>query len=78
MTSCDDSVPCVPFKYNVLQNASLYEDCPQFCNDFETVEHVYLAFSLLSGLSCLIVFLTYLVLPRLRHGGHSSIVFIYR
>ena len=49
-----------------------------FCGDFKDVQYVYLSFSVLSALSCLLVFLTYGLLPRLRHGGYSSRVFIYR
>lgn len=52
-------------------------DC-HFCSDFSIVQRLYLAFSVLSALSCLLVFLTYILLPRLRHGGYSSRVFIYR
>lgn len=74
MGSCN--ISCQPPGRNV-PNLSRYQNC-SFCDDFENVQYVYLAFSLLSGFSCLLVFLTYLVLPRLRHGGHSSIVFIYR
>ena len=57
-----------------------YANCStsRFCKRFESVPYVYLAFSLLSGASCLLVFTTYALLPRLRHGGYSSRVFIYR
>ena len=51
---------------------------PLFCGNFKDVQYVYLSFSVLSALSCLLVFLTYGLLPRLRHGGYSSRVFIYR
>ena len=74
--SCN--VSCLAFKRDVVRNLTLCDDCPQFCDDFASVQHVYLAFSVLSSLSCFLVFLTYGLLPRLRHGGHSSIVFIYR
>ena len=74
MDSCN--ISCQPPGRDV-PNGFRHQNC-SFCDDFENVQYVYLAFSLLSGLSCLLVFLTYLVLPRLRHGGHSSIVFIYR
>lgn len=51
---------------------------PHFCSDFKKVPYVFLSFSVLSGASCLLVFTTYALLPRLRHGGYSSRVFIYR
>ena len=55
-----------------------YANCSHFSKRFESVPYVYLTFSLLSGASCLLVFTTYALLPRLRHGGYSSRVFIYR
>ena len=56
----------------------LNSSAPQFCSDFERVPYVFLSFSALSAASCLLVFTTYSLLPRLRHGGYSSRVFIYR
>ena len=78
MASCNVTTTCRTS--GILRNFSFseYKDCPQFCSDFENVRHVYLSFSVLSSLGCLLVFLTYALLPRLRHGGYSSRVFIYR
>lgn len=74
------SSKCLSFSSGVLdRNGELSVDSPhQFCSDIDLVEHVYLAISLLSAISCMLVFLTYVTLPRLRHGGHSTVVFIYR
>ena len=78
MALCNETATCRSLGEGALRNISEYGECPQFCSEFRFVQDVYLSFSLLSGLSCLLVFLTYSLLPRLRHGGYSSLVFIYR
>ena len=53
--------------------------CAQFCRSFrDTLPHVYGAFSCVSLLCCLGVFVTYYTFPRLQQSGYSSKVFIRR
>ena len=54
------------------------DNCSQFCNKFRHLPQLYLGVSVLSALCCLLVFLTYLCLPRLRQTGYSSKVFLNR
>ena len=70
---CQSTMRDVVESYNCSGSA-----CSQFCSDFEKIPIVYSAFSAVSFVSCLVVFATYALLPRLRHGGYSSRVFIYR
>lgn len=53
--------------------------CSQFCEDFPSkIPYVYLGFSVLSAVCCILVFLTYFCMPRLRQSGYSSKVFLNR
>lgn len=53
--------------------------CAQFCVSFsDALPAIYGAFSCLSLLCCLGVFITYFIFPRLRQSGYSSKVFIRR
>lgn len=53
--------------------------CAQFCGSFrDALPAIYGAFSCLSLLCCLGVFITYFVFPRLQQSGYSSKVFLYR
>ena len=69
--------------YTVIHNLSncsnslTHKECSPFCSGFpQTLPSVFLAFSCLSAFSCVWVFVTYLVFPRL--SGYSSKVFLYR
>lgn len=54
-------------------------NCSRFCASFRnSVPYVYLSFSVLSAVCCFGVFGTYTLIPRLRRGGYSSRVFVYR
>ena len=53
--------------------------CAQFCRSFpHALPHIYGAFSCLSLLCCLGVFITYYIFPRMQQSGYSSRVFLYR
>ncbi len=53
--------------------------CAQFCGSFPHIlPHVYGAFSCVSLLCCLGVFITYYTFPRLQQSGYSSKVFLRR
>ena len=53
--------------------------CAPFCRSFrDALPHIYGAFSCLSLLCCLGVFMTYYIFPRLQQSGYSSKVFLRR
>jgi len=63
----------------VLDNCLDQKNCSRFCAGFKnSVPNVYLSFSVLSALCCFGVLGTYSLIPRLRRGGYSSRVFVYR
>lgn len=64
----------------VAKNCSREVDyCTQFCHSFRDVlPFTYLGISLVSAVCCVLVFFTYLCMPRLRQTGYSSKVFLNR
>ena len=51
----------------------------QFCTTFgDVLPYTYLGISVVSAVCCLLVFLTYFCMPRLRQTGYSSKIFLNR
>ena len=74
-------IDCLNRADQVNSNTSAADiaQCAQFCGSFRDVlPHVYGAFSCVSLLCCLGVFITYYTFPRLQQSGYSSKVFLRR
>ena len=81
----EDRYPYCVSNYNCSRKIASYcreagsGSCKQFCEDFKVVlPFTYMSFSILSAVCCLLVFTTYLCMPRLRKTGVSSKVFLNR
>ena len=75
----NETLPCVSsYKCAELITRNCTTDV-QFCDDFKRIlPYIYMAFSCFSALCCVVVFITYFGLPRLRRTGYSSKVFLNR
>lgn len=74
----DKMIDCLNLVDNCGNNVDVAQ-CAQFCRLFpRALPHIYGAFSCLSLLCCLGVFITYYIFPRMQQSGYSSRVFLYR
>lgn len=74
----DSMIRCLR-RVELLNTSADVAQCAQFCGSFrDALPSIYGAFSCLSLLCCLGVFLTYYIFPRLRQSGYSSKVFLRR
>lgn len=80
-----ESVNCTGWSYEGVKDTARkvcpmpMQDCTQFCSTFDAVlPYTYLGVSVVSAICCMLVFLTYLCMPRLRQTGYSSKVFLNR
>lgn len=77
---CEDFPDCV-WNYSAAMNL---EKCcgnssRQFCKEFrDIIPYTYMGFSILSSTCCMLVFITYLSMSRLRQTGYSSKIFLNR
>ena len=77
--SCDSFPDCVWNYTAAMDLANNNTTSRQFCKQFKDIlPYTYMGFSILSSTCCILVFVTYISMSRLRQTGYSSKIFLNR